>query len=267
MGTRFSCMIFAPIWFRSTIKGLNSGSSATGFVLVGLHQQGIKLDKDCAFLDDLAVLDVDFLNLAAHFRLHIAEDDWSDIAGRIDGFLAADIDPRTRGLMDVAIPGQSVGVGHQGVGVLGGEVADAVLEGVRSNTTQARYEEVVELAKEDIRAGEVFQVVISQRFSLDCPADPLEVYRALRASNPSPYMYLFRFPAPDGSSYAVVGSSPEAHLYLPKHKGFPPITAIVTFREGRVQMENKLSNSTHTLASGNKLQIGDLWIEIQTDTK
>ena len=65
----------------------------------------------------------------------------------------------------------------------------------------------------------------------------------------------------------ILGSSPEAHLYLPKHKGFPPITAIVTFREGRVQMENKLSNSTHTLASGNKLQIGDLWIEIQTDTK
>ena len=65
----------------------------------------------------------------------------------------------------------------------------------------------------------------------------------------------------------ILGSSPEAHLYLPKHKGFPPITAIVTFREGRVQMENKLSNSTHTLASGSKLQIGDLWIEIQTDTK
>ena len=69
---------------------------------------------------------------------------------------------------------------------------------------------MVELAKEDIRAGEVFQVVLSQRFSLDCPADPLEVYRALRASNPSPYMYLFRLPAPDGSTYAVVGSSPEA---------------------------------------------------------
>ena len=59
----------------------------TGFVLVGLHQQGIKLDKDSAFLDDLAVLDVNLLNLTAHFRLHIAEDDWSDIAGRIDGFL------------------------------------------------------------------------------------------------------------------------------------------------------------------------------------
>ncbi|MEQ2006200.1 MAG: VWA domain-containing protein [Limisphaerales bacterium] len=70
-----------------------------------------------------------------------------------------------------------------------------------------------------------------------------------------------------GAEPVILGSSPEAHLYLPKHKGFPPITAIVTFCNGRVQMENKLSNSTHTLAGGNKLQIGDLWIEIQTDTK
>ena len=81
---------------------------------------------------------------------------------------------------------------------------------VRSNTTRERYEEVVEHAKEDIRAGEVFQVVLSQRFSMDCAADPLDVYRVLRATNPSPYMYLFRLPHPDGSSYDVVGSSPEA---------------------------------------------------------
>ncbi len=70
-----------------------------------------------------------------------------------------------------------------------------------------------------------------------------------------------------GAEPVILGSSPEAHLYLPKHKGFPPVTAIVTFREGRVQMENKLSNSTHSLAGGNKLQIGELWIEIQTDAK
>ena len=84
------------------------------------------------------------------------------------------------------------------------------MAGVRSNTTRERYEEVVELAKEDIRAGEVFQVVLSQRFSMPCPADALDVYRALRAGNPSPYMYLFRFTRPDGTAYDVVGSSPEA---------------------------------------------------------
>jgi anthranilate synthase component 1 len=81
---------------------------------------------------------------------------------------------------------------------------------VRSNYAQADFEEMVELAKEDIRAGEVFQVVLSQRFSTPCDADALEVYRALRTSNPSPYMYLLRLPLEDGTAYDVVGSSPEA---------------------------------------------------------
>ena len=66
------------------------------------------------------------------------------------------------------------------------------------------------LAKEAVRAGEVFQVVPSQRYELDCPADALDVYRVLRISNPSPYMYLLRLPTPDGGRYDVVGSSPEA---------------------------------------------------------
>ena len=64
----------------------------------------------------------------------------------------------------------------------------------------------VEIAKEEIRSGEAFQIVISQRFSTPVTADALDVYRALRLSNPSPYMYLFRF---DGG-VDVVGSSPEA---------------------------------------------------------
>ena len=81
---------------------------------------------------------------------------------------------------------------------------------VVSDVTPERFEEIVEEAKEDIRAGEVFQVVLSQRFSTPCPVDGLEVYRALRRSNPSPYMYFVRLPHPDGSTYDVVGSSPEA---------------------------------------------------------
>ena len=68
------------------------------------------------------------------------------------------------------------------------------------------YQAKVEILKEEIRAGEAFQVVLSQRFVMDASADAFEIYRALRASNPSPYMYLFRFA--DGLS--VVGSSPEA---------------------------------------------------------
>ncbi|MFJ6698625.1 anthranilate synthase component I [Streptomyces sp. NPDC091272] len=67
------------------------------------------------------------------------------------------------------------------------------------------YQGAVEDIKERIRAGEAFQVVPSQRFETPCEASALDVYRVLRATNPSPYMYLFRF---DG--FDVVGSSPEA---------------------------------------------------------
>ncbi|MEU9984153.1 anthranilate synthase component I [Streptomyces sp. NPDC050856] len=67
------------------------------------------------------------------------------------------------------------------------------------------YQVAVEDIKERIRAGEAFQVVASQRFETPCAASALDVYRVLRATNPSPYMYLFRF---DG--FDVVGSSPEA---------------------------------------------------------
>jgi len=61
-------------------------------------------------------------------------------------------------------------------------------------------------AKDEIVAGEAFQIVLSQRFAMECQADALDVYRMLRLHNPSPYMYLFRFT--DGVE--VVGSSPEA---------------------------------------------------------
>ncbi|MGW4236579.1 anthranilate synthase component I [Streptomyces sp. NPDC004749] len=76
----------------------------------------------------------------------------------------------------------------------------------------AAYQDAVEDIKERIRAGEAFQVVPSQRFETPVRASALDVYRVLRATNPSPYMYLFRFPAPEdgGSGFDVVGSSPEA---------------------------------------------------------
>lgn len=73
--------------------------------------------------------------------------------------------------------------------------------------TPEGYPKAVEAAKEAIRAGECFQIVLSQRFERPTHADPLDVYRVLRTTNPSPYMYLLRF---DG--FDIVGSSPEAHL-------------------------------------------------------
>ena len=77
--------------------------------------------------------------------------------------------------------------------------------GYEERSTKAEYMAAVERSKEHIRDGDCFQVVVSQRFEVQTSADPLDVYRALRASNPSPYMYLLRFDDLD-----VVGSSPEA---------------------------------------------------------
>ncbi|WP_291056185.1 anthranilate synthase component I [Herbiconiux sp.] len=68
----------------------------------------------------------------------------------------------------------------------------------------------IEVAKEHIREGDIFQVVIAQRFELDCTAHPLDVYRVLRTLNPSPYMYLLTLVDTDGEPYQIVGSSPEA---------------------------------------------------------
>ena len=78
-----------------------------------------------------------------------------------------------------------------------------------SNIPKNEFLEKVELAKEHVRKGDVFQVVISQRFDHQTTADALDVYRALRALNPSPYMYLIRWQDQDGP-FAIVGSSPEA---------------------------------------------------------
>jgi anthranilate synthase component I len=71
------------------------------------------------------------------------------------------------------------------------------------------YMDAVAAAKEYIVAGDIFQVVLSQRFDLELGADPFEVYRALRLLNPSPYLYFLRFP-----EVTVVGSSPEPMVRL-----------------------------------------------------
>ena len=73
-----------------------------------------------------------------------------------------------------------------------------------SNTSAQTYGEMVDRAKEYIKAGDIFQVVLSQRFSRPFEAPPFELYRALRRSNPSPFMFYFRF-----GDFSIVGSSPE----------------------------------------------------------
>ncbi|MCU1448056.1 MAG: trpE [Acidimicrobiales bacterium] len=79
----------------------------------------------------------------------------------------------------------------------------------RSSVGTAAYCDAVNAAKEHILAGDIFQVVLSQRFDLDLGADPFDVYRVLRQVNPSPYMYFLRHP-----TVSVVGSSPEPMVQL-----------------------------------------------------
>ncbi|HEX9683239.1 MAG TPA: anthranilate synthase component I [Acidimicrobiales bacterium] len=78
------------------------------------------------------------------------------------------------------------------------------LPDVRRTVTAEQFQSAVSVAKEHILAGDVFQVVLSQRFDLDLDADAFDVYRVLRQVNPSPYMYFLRLP-----DLEVVGSSPE----------------------------------------------------------
>jgi anthranilate synthase component 1 len=75
---------------------------------------------------------------------------------------------------------------------------------VTSNFRRPEYLEVVRKAKQYIRAGDIFQVVLSQRFSVKTQADPFAIYRELRALNPSPYLFYLQL-----NDVAVVGSSPE----------------------------------------------------------
>jgi len=76
-----------------------------------------------------------------------------------------------------------------------------------SNTTQEEYEAMVVKAKEYITAGDAFQIVPSQRFETDFAGTPVDLYRALRHVNPSPYMFILQL---DG--FALIGSSPEVHV-------------------------------------------------------
>jgi anthranilate synthase component I len=113
---------------------------------------------------------------------------WKDAVARLDA-MAADLTK--------AVP--------PGVAVL--ETTEA--PSVDSNMAPGVFEEGVERIREHIRAGDAFQVVLAQRFELATDVDALDLYRVLRVSNPSPYMYLLRFAGRE-TPFDVVGSSPEA---------------------------------------------------------
>jgi anthranilate synthase component I len=104
---------------------------------------------------------------------------------------------------------------------------------IQSNFTKAKYLGAVRKAKSYIRAGDIFQVVPSQRFSAATNADPFEIYRALRVVNPSPYLYYLHL-----DDVSVVGSSPEMLVKVQGHDIFyRPIAG--TEPRGRTETEDR----------------------------
>ena len=98
------------------------------------------------------------------------------------------------------------------------EVNDRIHREVTQTWSVQGYQDAIDRCKKNIIDGDVFQIVISRRFEVETGADALDVYRVLRQSNPSPYMYLFNFEDAEGIPFQIVGSSPEA---------------LVTLKEGR----------------------------------
>jgi anthranilate synthase component 1 len=116
-----------------------------------------------------------------------AEAAYRDAVARLDGLAALLETPIRRRLIDVR-----------------GPVEELPLQ---SNTSHAQFIDAVHKSKEFIRAGDIFQVVLSQRFEAPAVRDPLDVYRALRLVNPSPYMFCLEL-----GDHALAGSSPEVHV-------------------------------------------------------
>jgi anthranilate synthase component I len=92
---------------------------------------------------------------------------------------------------------------------------------LRSNLTPEQYHLSVQKAKEHIAAGDIFQVVLSQRLSRQTSAHPFSVYRALRRLNPSPYMFFMDFSTlAGGEPLRLIGASPEVHVRLESGRAF-----------------------------------------------
>ncbi|HWG93116.1 MAG TPA: anthranilate synthase component I [Mycobacteriales bacterium] len=151
---------------------------------VGMPELSMMLVTDLAVLDhaDGTVL------LIANVVDGVTEGGDDDAVARLDAMAAALAEPAPPSVATVDL----------------GASPDVV-----RRTSPDEHKARVEVVKEHIRAGDAFQVVLSQRFELQTQVDALDVYRVLRASNPSPYMYLLRFAGRE-TPFDVVGSSPEA---------------------------------------------------------
>ncbi|MEI6620345.1 MAG: anthranilate synthase component I [Actinomycetes bacterium] len=131
---------------------------------------------------------------------------------------------------------------------------DAVPDFVARTDPQV-YREKVEVVRDHIYSGDAFQVVLSQRFEATTQADALDIYRILRINNPSPYMYLFRFPSADGVAdadptlpglgtevaFEVIGSSPEALVKLEDGRAMVHPLAGTRHRGATPERDNELA--------------------------
>ena len=84
---------------------------------------------------------------------------------------------------------------------------------VKSNTSKSKFLRMVNKAKKYIKIGDIFQVVLSQRFEVNLSKKPLEIYKKLRVTNPSPFMYFFNF-----EDFQIIGASPEILVRLRDNK-------------------------------------------------
>jgi anthranilate synthase component 1 len=110
---------------------------------------------------------------------------------------------------------------------------DDELPRLQSTMPDGQYQRAVEVAKQYVVAGDIFQVVLAQRYDLELDADPFDVYRVLRQVNPSPYMYFVRHP-----ELTIVGSSPEPMVQLLDRKVISrPIAG--TRRRGRTDEHDR----------------------------
>ena len=144
---------------------------------------------DCAMMFYLGVLAFDHVQ----HRVWVIQNVFTDATGTLrEKYDAAVAEIRkTRKLLEGPLPKQ---VPAKAKGKLR----------VRSNMTKAQFEGAVKKAKSYIRAGDAFQIVVSQRFEAQTQAEPFEIYRALRVVNPSPYLYFLKL-----GDVSVVGSTPE----------------------------------------------------------
>ncbi|MDQ8735447.1 anthranilate synthase component I [Paenibacillus sp. LHD-38] len=153
-------------------------------------------DMQFMFCDQVIVFDHFKQQLQIVGNVHIAEGATdTDIAKSYEAAIAKIEATIERLQQPVTIPvttGSSVEVDYE-------------LGDIQSNVTKEQFITNIEQAKQYIRAGDIFQVVLSQRFSIETDIDPLHVYRVLRTMNPSPYMYYLKM-----GEEVIVGTSPEA---------------------------------------------------------